>query len=347
VKFLVTKLHLGAGTVAMDGTVIEAAASRYTMLRAEALRAAALSEEAQAALEERQRRREFMGREVEATMLAPGEPQAVVQPTKQGVLRPSYKPSAVRHESGLIVAQTVHPSSETAVVIELLAQHFAVFAMDPPRLLGDAGYWSIEMLRELSERNIDALIAAGNANSDDPSEKRSPQGKLLKSHFRYDPEGDLYHCPGQRTLVRDHSSRDGRGRRYIRYRGRDCADCALRARCTNSKSGRTLKRYAGEEYKEAMAAVLRQPAALRQWRRRSGIIEPLFAELRQRQRLTRFRRRGLAKVKVEFALHCIAFNLRKAAARAQLLAIFVLMVRVPADSWKLTVCAYAILPPPP
>ena len=73
----------------------------------------------------------------------------------------------------------------------------------------------------------------------------------------------------------------------------------------------------------------------------------MFAELRQRQRLTRFRRRGLDKVKVEFALHCMAFNLRKAAASAQLLVIFVLMVRVPANSWKLAVGGYAILPPAP
>jgi hypothetical protein len=35
-----------------------------------------------------------------------------------------------------------------------------------------------------------------------------------------------------------------------------------------------------------MAAVLQQPAALRQLRRRGAIIEPLWADPRERQRLT-------------------------------------------------------------
>jgi hypothetical protein len=79
--------------------------------------------------------------------------------------------------------------------------------------------------------------------------------------------------------------------------------CALRDHCTKSKTSRVLKRYAGEEIKEAMAVVLQQPAELRQLRRRGAIIEPLWAELRKRQHLTRFHRRGLAIVKIKFTFH--------------------------------------------
>ena len=150
VKQLVRKLHLSAGTVGMDGTVIAAAASHYRMLRAEALREAALSEQAERILVERQAARELAGRAGAATMLAPQEPEAVVQPTKHGPLRPSYKPSALRHESGLVIAQAVHASSETAVVTGLLQQHRAVFAVEPRRLLGDAGYHTLELLSEFA-----------------------------------------------------------------------------------------------------------------------------------------------------------------------------------------------------
>ena len=59
VKQLVRKLHLSAGTVGLDGTVIAAAASHYRMLRAEALRAAALSEQAERMLAARQAAREL------------------------------------------------------------------------------------------------------------------------------------------------------------------------------------------------------------------------------------------------------------------------------------------------
>jgi hypothetical protein len=70
-------------------------------------------------------------------------------------------------------------------------------------------------------------------------------------------------------------------------------------------------RYQGEELKEAMAQVLSQPAARAKYQRRQAIVEPCFAELRERQGLKRFHRRGLAAVRVEFALHCIAFNPEK------------------------------------
>ena len=109
--------------------------------------------------------------------------------------------------------------------------------------------------------------------------------------------------PEQRT--------DKFGRRYRVYCGARCADCGLRERCTESKYGRPLKRYEGEELKEAMVQVLSQPAARAKYHRRSAIVEPLFAELRERQGLKRFHRRGLAAVRVEFALHCIAFNLKR------------------------------------
>jgi hypothetical protein len=142
VKHLVSKLHLNTGTVAMDGTVIAAAASHYRVLRAEALREGELSEQAARMLAERQAQRELRGRDGEETRLAPGQPEAVVQPTKDGPFRPSYKPSALRHERGLMIAQAVHPSSETAVVAGLLKQHREVFAAEPPRLLADAGYHS-------------------------------------------------------------------------------------------------------------------------------------------------------------------------------------------------------------
>jgi transposase len=344
VKLLVAKLHLSVGTVAVDGTVMEAVASRYTVLKAEALREGELSEQAAAAMAERRSGRELLGRDAGATRIAPGEPEAVVQPTKQGALRPSYKPSAMMHELGVVVAQDVHPSSETAVAMELVGQHVAAFGVNPGRLLGDASYCTIGLLAEMAEREIDVLFPSGRANGAADWEKRSRQGKFVKSDFSYDPEHDRYRCPGGQELLPKDMGRNPRGGHYTRYRASGCGECRLRMQCTNSSSGRTLKRYEGDELKDVMATVLGQPAARRQWRRRSAIIEPLFGHLRERQRLTRFHRRGLKAVRVEFALHCIAFNLRKAAHRLD--ALLLLFIRFPDRSWQLTALASITFLPP-
>jgi hypothetical protein len=70
-----------------------------------------------------------------------------------------------------------------------------------------------------------------------------------------------------------------------------------------------------------MAEVLSHPAARAKYRRRQAIVEPCFAELRERQGLRRFHRRGLNAVRAEFALHCIAFNLKRAVGHSVLLII--------------------------
>jgi hypothetical protein len=62
-----------------------------------------------------------------------------------------------------------------------------------------------------------------------------------------------------------------------------------------------------------MATVLAQPQARERYRRRASIVEPIFAELKERQGLKRFRRRGPTGARVEFALHCLAFNLKRVA----------------------------------
>ncbi len=76
-----------------------------------------------------------------------------------------------------------------------------------------------------------------------------------------------------------------------------------------------------------MIEVMAQPGARSRYRARGAIVERVFAELRERQGLKRFHRRGLFAVRAEFALHCIAFNLKQAAACLRLTLIFAFYAR--------------------
>jgi hypothetical protein len=347
------KLRLAPGTSAGDGTVIEAAASHYRLLRSEAMMEAA--REAQAAAEASPNDDE-LARKAEAAQraaniaaerfhlgkrhghpgsiqLSPTEPEAAVQTRKDGVVRRSYKPTAMVHESGLIVGQHVDPSSEREALKPMLDQHAAACGRMPTTLLLDAGFVSLPMLALMMERDIDVLCPSGRATAKDNWERRAGRGgRFPKQAFQYIAERDVYRCPGEREVIYEDVQVDNFHRKYRMYRGVRCGDCQLRERCTESKYGRGLKRYQGEELKEAMAQVLSQPAARAKYQRRAAIIEPCFAELRERQGLRRFHRRGLAAVRVEFALHCMAFNLKKA------VAIFTLWFRTPLQPWRL-VCA--------
>jgi hypothetical protein len=73
------------------------------------------------------------------------------------------------------------------------------------------------------------------------------------------------------------------------------------------------------------------------------MVEPVFSQLRGRQGLNRFRRKGLAGVKVEFALHAMAYNLGRALVLAFFSALYQWLRRMAgefermSDFWHLSV----------
>lgn len=315
---LCRKLKLAPGTAAGDGTVIEAAASHYRLITAEAAREAAAqapdnarAQEAATIATDRQSQRRARGEDTQKARVSPTEPEAPLQKQKNGTHRPSYKPSVLTHESGLIVGQQVDPTAEATVLPALLSQHQAVLGAPPRRTLLDAGYHTHEVLGLFASLELDLLCPAGQAASGRWT-KRGPGGRFGKEAFSYDAATDVFVCPAGHRLTPRHRARDRHGRPYRVYRGASCAACARREECTKSKTGRVLRRYDGDDLKEAMRVVLAQPAARRAYGRRRAIVEPVFAELRERQGLRRFRRYGLAGARLEFALHCAALNLKRA-----------------------------------
>jgi hypothetical protein len=242
------------------------------------------------------------------------EPEAVHQRAKDQTRRLAYKPVVVANAHGFIVGQRVEPSNEIAGLGPAIDQHRAVFGCPPPTLLLDGGFASNALWGALAEQGIDVLCPSGRADRDGDWQKLSSRpGKFSKREFHYDPARDVYRCPAGRELSFAYQEQDGFGRAYREYwGGRQCDGCPLRSQCTDSPRGRKLKRYAGEEFREWMAALLEHPLARARYRRRKVIVEPCFAELRERQGLKRFHRRGLSAVRVEFALHCMAFNLKRA-----------------------------------
>ena len=143
-------------------------------------------------------------------------------------------------------------------------------------------------------------------------------------------------CPANEVLSYADRGNDGRGRRYRRYRTPACAHCPVRVQCTTGQQGRSIKRYAGDEYKEAMAQVLLQPRARAVYGQRMRIAETVHAEFRERFGLRRFHRRGLRAVRAEFGLYCIAFNLKKALRHTTVFIVVVVFRRQAGRRWPAT-----------
>lgn len=340
-RLVLRRVALPTQDVAGDGTVIEAAASRFQLLTAEAAAdyAARAPESERAHAQEvarvaqaRTDKRAAKGKKGSA-LVARSEPDAVTQKQKDGRFRPSYKPSILANEHRYILAQSFHPSSETAVLGPLVEQATRTLEAPLPTLSLDAGYFCLTVLMFCLQNDIDILCPPGRLDADGTPNRKRPNGLFDKTDFRYDKSRDAYLCPAKRPLTRKYAETDSGGRRLHVYQARtnDCRTCALRAQCTTAKKGRKVKRYEGEPLLEAERQVMQHPSAQRRYRKRQASVEPVFAVLRRRG-LTRFRRRGRAGAATEFALHCIAYNLERAA-QAHLV-ILALCARAPGHPWR-------------
>jgi hypothetical protein len=256
-----------------------------------------------------------------------------MQKQKDSNTRLSYKPSIMTDESGLIVGQRLHPTNEIEAVEPLLEQYESVFGQMPQTTMLDGGYNNHEVLNLFFFLGLNILCPSGRAMAKDDWRKRGKGKQFHKEQFIYDEQNDVYRCPANKTLVFEHQSEDKNGH-YRRFRGHCCQGCDFREQCTAAVGGRTIKRYDGDELKDAMAEVMKQPQARKEYRSRKTFGERPFAELKCRQGLTRFHRRGQRGARVEFSLHCMAANL-KMACRGLFLRIFTVHIRLNGGPWRL------------
>jgi hypothetical protein len=336
------------GTLGLDGTVIAAAVARLGTLKAEALAAALAEAEAKAAeakaveavaseadrekaetaaaaaagkvekltaaqavLDERIAARTDKGKDAQGLSIHPDEPEAVVQPQKdKRTYAPSYKPVLLANRARVAVAADVHPSCETAPVERLVEQALAHGKVET--LLADSAFNGAGTIEAASQRDIELLAPEGRALPGEEATHKQSDKQIPKGEFRYEAASDSYRCPAGHSLRRLSAIAA-----YAVYGGGPCADCPLKARCTKAAEGRQIKRYPCDAAKETMRATLARPDGRARYNKRAGMVEPVFAHLKENQGLRRFRRRGLAKVRLEFMLHLAAYNLSRAIALAR------------------------------
>jgi len=318
--------------VAGDGTVIEAACSHYGLLKEQAVkehaqamreqaekapddekaqRLAAQAQQCEAQFEERKAARIKCGHDTKSLCVSPTEPDAVMSKMKRGRgYAPAYKPSVLANEDQIITAVAVDASSETAVVTQMLDQSARITGAQPEEALFDAGYFHNDVIDATLEREVSLLCPAP------PSQQISGHdqngGKFHKLQFVYDTDTDTYRCPAGQVLYRISSvAQTALTQEHNVYACGSCQDCALREHCTTAQA-RRIKQYRHDHVRDALRQVMQQPGAQRAFAQRKAMVEPVFARLRGRQKLNRFRRRGLAAVTCEFALHALAYNLARA-----------------------------------
>ena len=169
-------------------------------------------------------------------------------------------------------------------------------------VVADKGYYSAGEVSRCVEENITPHIPKADTSAN------TKQGLYGKSQFRYDAQKDVYVCPGNQELTYRFGTFElGRELRY--YRARGCKHCALKAQCTRNQGNRTITREENEHLMEAMAQRLKREPE--KFKLRKTLAEHPFGTIKRWMGYTHFTLKGLEKVRTEWSLITLAYNLKR------------------------------------
>ena len=172
----------------------------------------------------------------------------------------------------------------------------------PFEAVADVGYYHGEEVKTCLEAGITPYVARPITSAN------QKLGLFSKDDFAYDGSTDTYQCPaGERLTFRFDAVEHGRHIRY--YATSACGGCALKPQCTRSKGGRRITRWVDEHLLETMEQRVRsRPEVMRQ---RKQVVEHPFGTMKRWLDAGYFLMRGLEKVRTEFSLTVLAYNLRR------------------------------------
>jgi hypothetical protein len=230
--------------------------------------------------------------------------------TKNGQLVAGYNVQiAVDEKHKLIVAsEVVNDANDSAQLHNLAKAAKEELEAEKLTALADTGYYNCHELKACEDDGIVAYVPHG-----DRTAQMEEQGRFSHEEFVYDADNDVYRCPAGRLLRPTGGHKiTAAGRVDIRYRSRksECDSCVLRARCVTEKTPtRTIQRWEHEPVLERHRA--RMKDAKGQMRHRAELAEHPFGTLKCRAGYRHFLIRGFNKVRGEWSLMALCYNLSR------------------------------------
>jgi transposase len=233
------------------------------------------------------------------------DPDARLLPTRGGYLvgyncQAMVSPLAttIGHPGRVITAVAVGQAiDDRPHLVPLMEQAHAATGGAAAVTLADGGYHAAHTLQAVGTRCV--VIPEG----------QHITAPYHREQFRHDVEHDTLTCPRGQTLT--YRFTKGDGRRLYRAQAAICRACPAFGTCTtNARQGRSVECGPGDAVLGAHRRWMATEAAQTLYRRRQGLIEPVFGILKEQRGGRRLLLRGLTAVTSEWTLLAAAFNLR-------------------------------------
>ncbi len=258
-----------------------------------------------AALQERQDwHKELLGElDAEQKQVSVTDPDTRKMPTAHGMVVGYNAQTAVDAKHKLIAADDVtNEVTDLHQLADVALEAKANLELKGAEVVADAGYYNAAEVSRCVEQGLTPYIPKADTSAN------TARGLFGKSQFRYDAAKDVYVCPAGAELTYRFATYElGRELRY--YRAVGCKCCALKSRCTRNKANRSITREENEHLMEAMAARMR--AQPHKFKLRKTLAEHPFGTIKRWFGYTHFLMKGLEKVRCEWSLTTLAYNLTR------------------------------------
>lgn len=207
----------------------------------------------------------------------------------------------------LVCGEVVQDGNDQQQLLPMAQAAKATLGVDTLTTIQDAGYFNVQQIKACLEQGITPYVPEPNKSN---QAKRA--GRFGREQFEYDAQENCYRCPAGQPLPY-HGSRQTGGKTLWDYRSRPevCAACPLQSQCLPKKNKyRTLLRWEHEAIIEAHRVRMAQKGA-EMMRQRAQLCEHPFGTLKLWLGWRHFLVRGLEKVRAEFSLMMLAYNLRR------------------------------------
>lgn len=219
--------------------------------------------------------------------------------------------SVVDDKHSLIVTGEVINRSDAGHLHEMAHAAKEILDVEMLQILADAGYYSSEDLKSCEDNGIQAYVPLHEGNR-----KLDKQGRFVRKDFSYDALTDTYRCPaGQSLHPTKKPWKNSSGRIEIRYLGSkaSCGGCPVKAACLSKKAiYRSVSRWEYEDVLDRHRERMANAGAGELMRRRSAIVEHPFGTIKCRAGYQHFLVRGFDKVRGEWSLMTLCYNLSRA-----------------------------------
>jgi len=219
--------------------------------------------------------------------------------------RYAYNAQAIADEKEniLVACEATRQETDAGQLVPMVAQareNLGVAATDT-LTVADTGYGRGADLQAAVEAQMNVLVPP-------PEGKPAQDNPYAAQHFTVDLVAHAVTCPHGRSL--DYEGQTTKREQTVERFRCHHRDCPVRAHCTRDPKGRQIEVGPHHAIVQAMRERLQQPVGRAAWQRRSEIIEPRFAQLKQHDGFRRWTVWGLESVRTQWSLLCATLNLR-------------------------------------